>query len=80
MTTTITIEEATAKLSELIDGLAYGDVVVITKDGEAVAKLTGERVNRSRGPRPGPGFGKGQVLYMAPDFDGPMEEFKKYEE
>jgi hypothetical protein len=30
--------------------------------------------------RPAPGLGKGSILYMAPDFDEPLEEFKEYME
>jgi antitoxin (DNA-binding transcriptional repressor) of toxin-antitoxin stability system len=78
MTTTVTIEEATAKLPELIDSLTPGDSVVITKDERVVAKLVFEQ--NPRGPRPPPGFGRGSLVYMAPDFDAPMEEFKEYEE
>lgn len=78
MTTTVTIEEATARLPELIGQMSPGDVVEITKDRQIVAKLVGERA--LRGPRPPPGMGKGSVIYMAPDFDAPMEEFKEYEE
>jgi hypothetical protein len=25
-----------------------------------------------------PGLGKGSVVYMAPDFDEPLEEFREY--
>ena len=78
MTTTVTIEEATSRLPELIKGLSRGDVIVITKDAQVVARLTGEQEPLT--PRPPPGLGKGLLLYMAPDFNGPMEEFKEYEE
>jgi antitoxin (DNA-binding transcriptional repressor) of toxin-antitoxin stability system len=78
MTTTVTLEEATARLPQLIDGLTPGDSVVITKNAQIVAKLVFEQ--NSGAQRPPPGMGKGSVLYMAPDFDGPMEEFKEYEE
>ena len=30
--------------------------------------------------RPGPGLCKGSILYMAPDFDAPLEEMKEYME
>jgi antitoxin (DNA-binding transcriptional repressor) of toxin-antitoxin stability system len=77
MTTTVTIEEATARLPELINGLDSGDEIVITKDAQVVAKLVGERTSARL--RPPPGLGKGTILYMDPDFNGPMEEFKEYE-
>jgi hypothetical protein len=43
-----------------------------------VAKLIGERP--TGGERPAPGLGKGSIVYMAPDFDEPLEEFKEYME
>jgi prevent-host-death family protein len=76
MSANITIEEAQARLKELIDKLAPGEEVIITDNQRPVAKLVGER---SASPsRPAPGLGKGSVLYLAPDFDEPMEEFKEY--
>ena len=76
MTATITVAEAQAQLKELIHRLAAGEEVVITENHQPVAKLVGE------GPpsRPAPGLGKGSVLYMAPDFDEPPDEFREYME
>ena len=31
-------------------------------------------------PRPGPGLFKGSILYMAPDFDAPLEDMREYME
>jgi antitoxin (DNA-binding transcriptional repressor) of toxin-antitoxin stability system len=76
MSATITVEEAQARLKELIGKLAPGEEVVITDKQLPVAKLVGERP--ARPPRPAPGAGKGSILYMAPDFDEPMDEFKEY--
>jgi antitoxin (DNA-binding transcriptional repressor) of toxin-antitoxin stability system len=76
MPATITVEEAQARLREVIDNLALGQEVVITDNEQPVAKLVGERPGRPR--RPAPGAGKGSILDMAPDFDEPMEEFKEY--
>ena len=76
MSATITVEEAQARLKELIGKLAPGEVVVITDKQQPVAKLVGERP--ARPPRPAPGEGKGSILHMAPDFDEPMDEFKEY--
>jgi prevent-host-death family protein len=78
MTATITVEEAQAKLKELIGKLAPGEEVVITENQRPVARLVGERAARQ--PRPAPGLGKGSILHMAPDFDDPMEEFKEHTE
>lgn len=78
MSSTITLEEAQAKLKELIGNLAAGEEVVIVENERPVAKLVGE--GRPRAPRPAPGLGKGSIIHMAPDFDEPMEEFKEYAE
>jgi prevent-host-death family protein len=74
----VTVDEAQAKLKELIGKLAPGEEIVITENQRPVAKLVGERP--ARPPRPAPGLGRGSILYMAPDFDEPLEEFKDYVE
>ncbi len=74
----VTIEEARDKLGELIHGLAAGEEVVITENDQPVARLVAAGPRR-REPRR-PGTLKGTVLYMAPDFDEPLEEFKEYME
>jgi prevent-host-death family protein len=76
MNTSMTVEEAQARLKELIDNPAPGEEIVITQNQQPVAKLVGERP--ARPPRPAPGLGKGSILYLAPDFDEPLEEFKEY--
>ncbi len=76
MAATITVEEAQARLMEVIRKLTPGEEVVITDNQRPVAKLIGERLARLL--RPEPGEGKGSVLYMAPDFDESMDEFEDY--
>jgi len=78
MPATIAIELAQEKLKALIDGLESGEEIVITEDSRPVARLIGER--NSHSPRPAAGLGKGSILYMAEDFDEPMEEFREYTE
>jgi prevent-host-death family protein len=78
MSATISVEQAQAQLKDLIAGLAPGEEVILTENGEPVAKLVGERPVRAR--RPAPGLGKGSILYIAPDFDETPEEFKEYTE
>lgn len=75
MPATLTVEEAQSNLKELIDQLAPGEEIVITKNQQPVAKLVRDRLALAR---PAPGLGKGSILYMAPDFDEPLEEFKEY--
>jgi prevent-host-death family protein len=74
---TVTIQEAQANLSDLIHRLAPGDEVVITDNDRPVARIVPAARNALPEPRR-PGTLRGTVLYMAPDFDAPLEEFKEY--
>jgi prevent-host-death family protein len=71
----VTIEEAQAKLPELIDKLAPGEEVIITRNQEPVAKLVGQK-RRLRQPRQ-PGSAKGKLIIVAED-DEHLEDFKDY--
>jgi antitoxin (DNA-binding transcriptional repressor) of toxin-antitoxin stability system len=74
---TVSIEEAQAALVDLIRGLSPGDELVITEDNQPVAKIVPtEKVLKPRQP----GTMRGTVLYMALDFDAPLEDFKEYME
>jgi antitoxin (DNA-binding transcriptional repressor) of toxin-antitoxin stability system len=75
---TVTLEDAQAHLAELIAQLGPGEEVIITRDDKPVARLVGQPPPAA-GPRPS-GTLKGTVLYMAPDFDAPLEDFKEYME
>ena len=77
MSTTISVDEAQAKLKDLIHQMAPGEEIVITENQQPVAKLVSQQ---AKPPRPGPGLGKGSIIYMAPDFDAPLEEMKEYME
>lgn len=72
----VSIEEAQAKMPELIDRVHAGEELVITKDGRPVARLTVpiEQARKSRQL----GTLRGSVTYMASDFDAPLNEFREY--
>ena len=72
---TVTIEEAQAKLPELIDKLALGEEVIITRNQQPVAKLIGQQ-HRVRKPRR-PGSAKGKLVILVED-DEHLEDFKDY--
>jgi antitoxin (DNA-binding transcriptional repressor) of toxin-antitoxin stability system len=72
---TVTIEEAQAKLSELIDTLAPGEEIMITRDQQPVAKLVGQQPS-TRQPRR-PGSAKGKLVILAED-DEHLKDFKDY--
>lgn len=68
--------EAKTHLSRLLDEVAAGETIYITKHGKRVAELRPaeppKRKQAKFGCAKGPGF------YMAPDFDAPLEEFRDY--
>jgi antitoxin (DNA-binding transcriptional repressor) of toxin-antitoxin stability system len=77
--TTITIQEAQTRLSELIHRLTPGDEVIITENDQPVARLT--LAAPTSEPRFVPRLGtlRGTVLSME-HFDDPLEDFKEYTE
>ena len=77
--TTISIQEAQANLRDLIRALEPGSELVITEDDKPIARLIPSPLPASTEKRK-LGTMKGTVLYMAPDFDAPLEEFKEYME
>jgi prevent-host-death family protein len=80
MSAIIPIDEAQAKLKELIHQLAPGEEVIITENQQPVAKLVSHRSTPQPGRRPPPGLGKGMITFIAPDFDAPLEDMKEYME
>lgn len=78
MSESITVEEAQARFKELVHQLAPGEEVFIMENQRPIAKLVSEQPKAASRSRPGPGLCKGAILYMAPDFDAPLEDFKEY--
>lgn len=74
--TTVTIQQAQTTLSELIHRLSLGDEVVITENDRPVARLVPTSEIKQISFRQ-LGTMKGTVLYMAPDFDAPLDDFKE---
>ena len=69
----IDLEQAKSRLEELIERVAHGEDVVITKSDQPVARLSAIEGKRQRQ------FGsvKGQI-WMSDDFDEPLEDFREY--
>ena len=74
---TFTIHEAQAQLANLVHRLNAGDEVAITENNEPVAKLA--RIDPKKQWPCKAGSAKGKI-WVAPDFDEPLEEFKEYME
>ncbi len=78
MQTTMAVEDIKMTLPELLDKLAPGDEVILTRNRKVVAKLVSEPTPAAQPPRPGPGLCRGMIAYVAPDFDAPLEDVKEY--
>jgi prevent-host-death family protein len=75
--TAVTIEEAQAKLPDLIHNLTPGEEVVITENNQPVAKLVSEATKDKPGLRPPPGLGKG-IITIVSDDDEHLKDFAEY--
>ncbi len=88
----INVEQAKEQLDSLIDRSTAGEDICITRNGRLVARVVpahtdGEELDASEGnghahtpsnePRV-PGWGKGIITHIAPDFDEPLEDFREY--
>jgi antitoxin (DNA-binding transcriptional repressor) of toxin-antitoxin stability system len=60
-----------------VAGLQPGEEVVLTDNGQPLAKLV--KTGRTSWPCKA-GSAKDKILWIAPDFDAPLEEFKEYME
>jgi len=72
---TITLEEAQARLSELIERLQPGEALVITRNAQPVARLLREQ-KANRQPRK-PGSAKGMLTIVSDD-DEHLRDFQEY--
>jgi antitoxin (DNA-binding transcriptional repressor) of toxin-antitoxin stability system len=74
--TTVTLEEAQAKLPELLTHLQPGEEMIITTQGQPLAQV--KKVERTLWPcKAGSARGK---IHLAPDFNAPLDDFKEYME
>jgi antitoxin (DNA-binding transcriptional repressor) of toxin-antitoxin stability system len=72
--TAITIEEAQAHLTEVIENLGPGEGLIITRDARPVAQLIGLPAEK---PRPVPGRGRGKLVILAEDEEH-LKDFEDY--
>jgi antitoxin (DNA-binding transcriptional repressor) of toxin-antitoxin stability system len=76
MTTyTIDLEVAGQQLTDLVEAVLHGGEVIIRRGEEPVAKVV--PIVRER-RKPQIGSGKGEILYMADDFNETPEDFAQY--
>lgn len=72
--TTVTLEEAQARLPELIQGLGPGEELVITNHAQAVARLVGGSPANGLGRRPG--SAKGMLVVRSED-EAHLDDFEE---
>ena len=73
--TQVTIHEAKTNLSKLLALVEAGEEVIIARRSTPIAKLTAlPKPQQSRCIGGAPGF----LVYMADDFDEPLEDFADY--
>ncbi len=69
MTKSVGVHEAKTHLSRLLEEVAGGEEIVITRRGEEVARLVASRSPKERH------FGRDEGLYTLPDdFDDPLPD------
>jgi prevent-host-death family protein len=76
----VPVEQAKAQLDALIDRSVAGEEVVLTRNGQPVAQVVPAHATNgaaAKGPRQ-PGWGRGVITHIAPDFDEPLEDFREY--
>jgi|GEM_PF-374512 antitoxin (DNA-binding transcriptional repressor) of toxin-antitoxin stability system len=79
MSLIVTIDEAQANFKDIVHRLAPGDEIIITENQQAIARIVSEQTREVK-QRPAPGMFPESIVYMPPDFDAPLEEFKEYME
>jgi prevent-host-death family protein len=73
----VTLEEAKARLDELIASLQPGEEILITEHGNPLAQV--KKAERTSWPCKAGSYKRAE-FWMAPDFDAPLDDFKEYME
>jgi prevent-host-death family protein len=65
------LAEAKAHFSELVQKAMRGEDVIVAKENRPVVRIVAIKPARRK-----PGTGKG--IWVSPDFDEPLDDFKEY--
>jgi prevent-host-death family protein len=71
----VTLEKAQANFADLIHRVSGGDEFIITVNGEPKGKLIASPPRERCHPKAGSLQGK---IWMSPDFEAPLYDFKDY--
>ncbi len=72
----VDITQAQVQITQLLQSALRGEEIIITRDNQPILKLIQFAPTLKRRQR---GSTKGQI-WMAPDFDEPLEDFREYME
>ena len=65
------LADVKAHFSEIVQKAMLGETIVVTKENRPVVRIVAIKPAKRK-----PGTGKG--IWMAPDFDAPLEDFSEY--
>ena len=71
MTMHHSLAEVKSHFSEIVQKAMLGETIVVTKENRPVVRIIAIKPAKRK-----PGTGKG--VWMAPDFDAPLEDFAEY--
>ncbi|MFM7111726.1 MAG: type II toxin-antitoxin system Phd/YefM family antitoxin [Planctomycetota bacterium] len=71
-TGSIPLSVVASQLPEVVNGMAAGEELILTTDGVPVAVV--KRLQPKTWPSV-PGSAKDRAMWMAPDFDAPLDDF-----
>ena len=74
----VMLEDYDGQLVGLVEQALAGEEVFILRDGKAIAKIVALPGGKGEQRKPGFGSGKYALIYMADDFDAPLEDFEDY--
>ena len=66
------LADAKAHFSEIVQKAMLGETIIVTKENRPVVKIVAIKPAKRM-----PGTGKG--IWMAPDFDAPLNDFVEYQ-
>jgi len=74
----VMLEDADSQLVQLVQQARTGEEVILMRGSAPVAKIVPLPQENIKPRRPGYGSGKNDILYIAEDFDAPLEDFEDY--
>lgn len=75
---TVPLEDAASRFTQIIEQVSKGEEVVVVRGTTPIAKIVPILTEASEPRKGGFGSAKDKLIYMADDFDAPLEDFKDY--